>query len=135
MFLNEWCGRATVAVLLASSSALCLQAQTEPLVVPEGAPLRVVLTAKSRFKKNQPVHARTVDPVFSFDREVIPSGTEVAGHITGFKNGSRLVRIRAMFAGNFTPVREPLLAFDSLVFNDGKVIPIQTEVSVGADTP
>jgi hypothetical protein len=142
MILNAWCGRATVGIAVAFS-ALSLQAQsatsaaptlTAPLVVPEGAPLRVVITNKLRFKKNQPVHARTVDPVFAFDREVVPSGSDVVGHITGFKNASRLVRMRAMLGGNFTPIREPQLAFDSLVLKNGQSIPIQTVVSAGADT-
>jgi hypothetical protein len=142
MVRNDWCGRATVVIVFGFST-IFLQAQTPspaalslsiPLVVPEGAPLRIVVKEKLRFKKNQPVHAQTVDPVFAFDREVIPSGTDVEGHISGFKNAPRLVRVRAMLGGNFTPIREPQLAFDSLVLKDGKTIPIQTEVSVGADT-
>ena len=142
MVRNDWYGRATVVIVFGFST-ICLQAQTASpaalslstsLVVPEGAPSRVVVTDKLRFKRNQPVHARTVDPVFAFDREVIPSGTDVEGHISGFKSASRLVRVRAMLGGNFTPIREPQLAFDSLVLKDGKSIPIQTEVGVGADT-
>src|SRR6202007_2884196 len=64
-------------------------AQIECLVVPEGAPLRVILTEKLRFRLNQPVHARIVEPVYSFDREVLPEGAEVLGHITGFKSAPR----------------------------------------------
>src|SRR5437868_2117362 len=108
--------------------------QTERLIVPDGAPLRVVVSGKVRFKLNQPVHARLVEPVFAFDREVLPAGTEVEGHITGFKNAPRLERITALLGGNFTPLREPILSFDSLVLKDGKSIPIQTSVSPGADT-
>ena len=106
----------------------------QSLSCPEGAPIHVVLTEKVRYRKEQPVHARTVDPVFAFDREVIPSGTEVLGRISGFKSPSRLVRIRAVAGGNFTPIREPQLVFESLVLNDGETLPLQTEVNAGADT-
>ncbi len=132
-----------IAVLCAlpSFAAASLEAQTatslpqtERLIVPDGAPLRVVVSGKVRFKLNQPVHARLVEPVFVFDREVLPAGTEVEGHITGFKNAPRLERITALLGGNFTPLREPILSFDSLVLKDRKSIPIQTSVSPGADT-
>jgi len=108
--------------------------ETEKLVVPEGVPLRVIVTDKLRFKMNQPVHARTVDPIYAFDREVVPSGTEVLGRITGFQNGPRWMRIRAVMGGNFTPIREPQLAYESLVLKDGKSIPVKAAVSVGTDT-
>jgi hypothetical protein len=37
-------------------------------------------------------------------------------------------------SGNFTPLREPVLTFDTIVLKDGKSIPIQTSVSAGTDT-
>jgi hypothetical protein len=106
----------------------------EQLSVDRGVPLRVVVTDKIRFKKNQPVHARIVEPVYAFDREVLPSGTEILGRISGFRNAPRWMRVTAMLGGNFTPLREPQLSFDSLVLKDGKSLPIQTAVSVGSDT-
>jgi len=117
-----------------SQTATPAPGQVERLVVPEGAPLRVILTEKLRFKLNQPVHGRIVDPVFAFDREVLPAGADIGGHITGFQNASRWVRITSMLGGNFTPIREPKLTFDSLVLKDGRSIPIRTSVSPGADT-
>jgi len=126
------CGTASLVEAQTETSAA--PAQIEHLVVPDGAPLRVILTEKLRFKLNQPVHGRIVEPVYAFDREVVPAGTEVLGHITGFKNAPRLIRITSMLGGNFTPIREPQLTFDSLTLKDGKSIPIQTAVSPGTDT-
>jgi hypothetical protein len=125
--------RSMILALLVLCAATVGNSQTK-LIVPEGAPIRVVLTEKVRYRKDQLVHARTVDPVFAFDREVIPSGTEVSGRISGFKSPSRLVRIYAIAGGNFTPIREPQLVFDSLVLDNGKKVPLQTEVNAGADT-
>jgi hypothetical protein len=133
---------ASLCVLLVFA-ALSLEAQNvsssepvhvEHLVVPEGVPLRVILTEKLPFKRDRQVHARLVDPVYAFDREVLPAGTEVIGHVTGFKSAPRLTRITAMTGGNFTPLREPQLSFDTLILKDGKSIPIQTLVSPGANS-
>ena len=104
----------------------------QQLTVPDGAPLRIILTKKVRFKSNQPVQGKLVEPV-AFDREVLPAGTEVTGHISGFKSAPRWVRITSMAGGNFTPLREPQLTFDSLTMKDGKSIPIRTFVTPGAD--
>lgn len=142
MFFSKNLGRAAGLCVLSGFVAASLEAQTgtpsEPplvqhLVVPEGAPLRVILTGKAPFKRDQPVHGRLIEPVFAFDREVLPEGTEVIGHITGFKNGPRLARITSLAGGNFTPLREPQLTFDKLLLNDGTSIAIETSVTPGAD--
>lgn len=143
MFLSKTLRRVAALYVLAGFSAALLEAQTaspsapplvQNLVVPEGAPLRVILTGKVPFKRGHPVHGRLVEPVFAFDREVLPEGTDVIGHITGFQSASRLVRITSLAGGNFTPQREPQLTFDSLVLKDGKTIPIQTLVTPGANS-
>jgi hypothetical protein len=55
------------------------------------------------------VHGQVTDPVYAFDREVIPSGTEVTGRLVGFKRPSRWLRAWSLMGGNLTPLREPQL--------------------------
>jgi hypothetical protein len=105
-----------------------------PLTVEKGVPLQVMLTEKLRFKLGEPVHGRIAEPVFAFDREVIPPGTEILGTVTGFKSGGTLKRISALLAADFTPVRDPQITFDTLVLEDGTRIPIDTAVEAGTDT-
>ncbi|HLH29852.1 MAG TPA: hypothetical protein VKY31_01530 [Terriglobia bacterium] len=146
MILSQKLHRAAAIFMLSSMllvySDASLKAQTAPssesaviqhLVVSEGVPLHVILTGKVRFKRGEPVHGRLVEPVFAFDREVLPEGTQVVGHITEFSSASRLVRFTSMASGNFTPVREPQLTFDSLILKDGTTIPILTRVTPGAN--
>ena len=118
----------------AQTVTVSIPSRTEQLVVDQGVPLRVIVTDKVRFKKNQPVRARLVEPIYAFDREVLPSGTEALGRISGFRNAPRWMRVTALLGGNFTPLREPELTFDRLVLKDGNSIPIQTAVSAGSDT-
>lgn len=50
-----------------------------PLTVDKGFPLQVALTKKLRIERGGSVYATLVEPVYAFDREVIPSGTELEG--------------------------------------------------------
>src|SRR6266850_76823 len=105
-----------------------------PLTVEKGFPLQVVLTDKLHFKLHEPVHGRIVEPVYAFDRKVIPPGTEVVGTITGFRQRGKWKRMSSILGGDFTPVRDPQITFDTLLLEDGTRIPIETSVEPGADT-
>src|SRR5262245_21095808 len=100
-----------------------------PLTVDNGFPLKVVLTEKLRSKLNEPVHGKVVDPVYAFDREVIPAGTEILGKVTALQPVRKWKRISSMLGGDFTPLHDPEITFDTLVFADGKRIPIKTSVA------
>ncbi len=100
-----------------------------PLTVDKDFPLSIVLTEKIPLKLNETVHARTVEPVYAFDREVIPPGTEILGKVTGLRSVGKSKRVSSMLAGDFTPLRDPEITFDTLVFADGKRIPIKTSAA------
>src|SRR5262249_45109958 len=73
------------------------------------------------------------EPVYAFDREVIPAGTKVEGRVSGFEKLGKWKKISAMLAGNFTPQKNPQITFDALVLEDGTRIPIETSVLPGAE--
>jgi hypothetical protein len=53
------------------------------LSVPKGTPLQIALDQEIQVKKvGQTVHGRIVQPVYAFDRVVIPIGTVASGRIT-----------------------------------------------------
>src|SRR5215813_12888367 len=105
-----------------------------PLTVEKGLPLQVTLTDKVRFMVGEPVHGKIVEPVYAFDRQVIPVDAEVIGKITGFKSGGTWKRVTSLLAADFTPVRTPLITFDTVVLGNGTRIPISTTVEAGTDT-
>src|SRR5262249_26882305 len=119
--------------------SLSVQAQdgaTSPptiaLTVDSGLSLRLIMTQKLRFKLNEPVRAKVTEPVFAFDREVISPGTEATGRFIGFRRPSRWVRAYSIMGGNFTPLREPQIEFDSIV-QDGRTMALATDVTPGND--
>src|SRR5204863_4395191 len=105
-----------------------------PLTVDKGFPLQVQLTEKLRFEENGAVHATVIEPVYAFDREVIPSGTELEGKITAFQKAGKWKHISTMLAGDFTSSREPQITFDTLILPAGARIPIEAFAVQGSDT-
>ena len=133
MFVRKFLNISALCVFL-TGTALAQSPNTHgiaivPLTIDEGFPLKLVLTEKLRSKLNEPVHAKIVDPVYAFDREVIPAGTQVLGKVTGLHPVGKWKRASSMLGGDFTPLHDPEITFDTLVFADGKRIPIQTSVS------
>src|SRR5579863_7221430 len=102
------------------------------LVVEKGAPMWLALDKPLPAKKaGEAVEARLVEPLYAFDRVVVPAGTQVLGRVTKVAPVPPQVRRRAILAGDFTPLRDAQIEFDTLVFKDGKRLPLQTKVSAG----
>jgi hypothetical protein len=107
--------------------------ETIPLTVPKGTPLQVALDREVRVGKvGQPIHGRIVEPVYAFDKVVIPVGTEVTGRITKIESVSGGKRTVAALNADFTPARATNIEFDELILSDGKRIPVQTNVTPGS---
>jgi hypothetical protein len=100
------------------------------LEVPTGTPLPVVLDKEVRIKKvGQPIHGKIAEPVYAFDKLVVPAGSEVTGSVTRISGVSAMKRTLAALDANFSPSRDVAIAFDQLVLPDGRRIPLHTQVS------
>ncbi len=107
--------------------------QTVKLSVLRGTPLQVALDQEIRVKRvGQPVHAVLVDPVYAFDRLVVPAGSQVTGQVTKIDTVSGGKRAMATLNADFTPERKVELSFDDLVLPDGKHFQLNTNVSPGS---
>src|ERR1700681_4821754 len=103
------------------------------LTVPAGTPLKVDLDQEVRVQKvGQPVHGKTVEPVYAFDKLVIPAGTEVVGKISAIDRLPKTRRTVAAMNGDFSPTRQVHIDFSELVMADGRHVPLQTDVSPGS---
>ena len=113
-----------------------LQASPEAtisLTVPAKTPLHVALDKEVRVRKaGQVIHGHVVDPVYAFDRLVIPVGAEVTGRITKLQGPSNKSRILSALNADFTPARKIEITFDGLVLPGGKDIAIHTNVAPGS---
>jgi hypothetical protein len=105
-----------------------------PLDVPSGAPLRLYLTKRISKRAGAPVEAKLLEPVFVFDREVVPAGTVAQGEVVRVRPYSKWERARAILNGDFTPLRRAELEFNTLILPDGRKLPTQTLETVGLNS-
>jgi hypothetical protein len=101
--------------------------------VPKGTAVQVVLDKDVKIQKvGQPLHGRTAEPVYAFDKLVVPAGTEVTGQITQLEGVSGGKRALDALNADFSPPRKVQVEFDDLKLMDGKHIPIHTTVALGS---
>jgi hypothetical protein len=129
-----------VALLVVTFGLVPLRAAAQadappvPLVVDAGRPLRLVLDKNLRVKTvGQPVTATLVEPLYAYDRIVLPAGTKAIGRIERIEGPRKWTRVRALLAGDLSPARRVRLMFESLVMDGGHTLPIQTAVTDGIE--
>lgn len=64
--------------------------------------------------------------MFAFDHEVLPAGSALRGKVSAIQPVSKRQRFRAMVNGDFTPLRNAQLEFDSVVLPNGTQLPLHT---------
>jgi hypothetical protein len=107
--------------------------QTIALIVPTGAAVQVVLDKEVRIKEvGQPIHGRIVEPVYAFDKLVLPVGAEVTGQIMKLEGVSGGRRTLEALNAVFTPPRKVEIEFNEFVLSDGRHIPFHSAVTPGS---
>ena len=107
--------------------------QNIDLIVPKGTPIQVALDDEVTVgKPGQNIHAQVVEPVYAFDKLVIPAGTEAFGKITQIEATPKGKRTEAALNADFTPARKVHVEFTELVLKDGRHIAIETSVTPGS---
>jgi hypothetical protein len=127
-------GLVVIVLSLGISQPVFAQSGADPvaLVVQTGTPLSVALDARVRVQQvGQRVTGTIVNPVYVYDRIVVPVGTKVLGVVAQLKDPPGGTRVRAWLGGDFTPPRGVVLVFDTLLINGSAAseLPIQTTVT------
>jgi hypothetical protein len=104
-----------------------------PFAVPNGVALRIILPKRVLIRHaGQPIEGLLAEPVYAYDREVLPAGTEVLGHLANVQPVSHWRRAQEIMDGNLAPLHTVEVQFDTLVLNGNRRIPISTSVAPGA---
>jgi len=105
-----------------------------PMNVAAGTPIKVALDAEVRVRQvGQPIHGKTTEPVYAFDKLLIPVGTVVNGKVAAIDAVPKKVRTLDATDGNFSPHRNVHVQFDELVMADGRHVALQTVASPAPD--
>jgi len=105
-----------------------------PLTVPPGTPLKVALDSDVRVREvGQAIHGKTTQPVYAFDRLLIPARTVVNGKISAIDGVPAKTWVMDATDGNFSPARHLHVQFDELVMSDGRCVALRTLASPAPD--
>jgi len=96
-------------------------------------PLLIALDNEIRVHQTgQAICGTTVQPVYAFDRIVIPAGSQVNGRIIRIDDISKTQRTFSALDADFTPSHKLEIEFDQLVLPDGRHIPVHTVATSGS---
>jgi hypothetical protein len=122
------------AGVLATASAASDGGSEITLQVPSGAPLRLYLTRRLSQRAGAPVEARVMEPVFAFDKEVIPAGAVARGVVSRVQPVTRWQRTCAILNGDFTPLHHAEVTFNTLILPGGKQLAVRTAETPGLNS-
>jgi hypothetical protein len=88
--------------------------------------LRVELDTPAKVKLGTPVRAHVVEPLYDSNQVAIPAGTVLFGKVSEVVPVAKSKRANAISHGDFTPLHEASIQFDSLRMRDGSQISILT---------
>jgi len=107
---------------------------TVSMNVPAGTPIKVALDSEVRIRNvGQTIHGKTTEPLYAFDKLLVPAGTSVNGKVSAIDRVPRKIRTLEAMDGNFSPVRAVHVQFDELVLADGRLVPMHTVASPAPD--
>jgi hypothetical protein len=81
----------------------------------------------------QAIHGKTTEPVYAFDKLLIPAGTVVNGKVSAIDSVPGKTRVLDATDGIFSPARHVHVQFDELVMADGRHVALQTVASPAPD--
>ncbi len=102
-----------------------------PLKVEAGTPLRLYIVKRVSYTKDAPVTAKLIEPVWAFDRIVIPAGTTLEGKVAEVDPVSKTERAMSMIRGDFTPLKRAKVSFARMVLPNGQAMMLDTQPSLG----
>ena len=106
------------------------------LLLEAGRPIRVAVAERIRVKTvGQTVDGTMAESIYVYDRVVVPKGTKVHGHIQALIGVSKSARFRGILGGDFSPPRATVLRFDTLVFDDGTEVKMETLITSATEQP
>ncbi len=123
-----------VVTLQADQASVESQNPNVSLTVSSGVPLRLYLTKRIPKRLGAPVEGKVLEPVFAFDREVLPVGSAVSGRVSAVQPVNKWQRFRSFVGGDFTPLRNALVEFDSVTLPDGKKVSLHTVQTIGLNS-
>jgi hypothetical protein len=129
------CVALALAMLAPSTRVLAQSGEPVELTVAAGTPLRIALDrAVTIHQAGQQVTGVLIEPVYAYDRIVMPAGTRAIGHIARLEGAHGVARAQQVATGDFTPPPLVFVQFDRLEPPAGPAREVRTVPATGAET-
>jgi hypothetical protein len=133
LFGSAFIGQVRAQRTASQAQSISSEAHTLALTVSNGTPLQIALNKEVRVRKvGEPITGRVMQPVYVFDRLVIPVGTVATGHISAIEPVAGRTRTLDALNADFTPAHKLGVVFDRLVLPDGRSIELHATVVSGS---
>src|SRR3984893_14196659 len=137
LFASAFIGRLPAQIAVSQPQPTSPQPSPELHVmattVPNGTPLQIALDKEVRVRKvGEPITGRVMQPVYVFDRLVIPVGTAANGRISAIEPISGGKRTLSALNADFTPSHKLAVVFNELILADGRHIDLHATVVPGS---
>jgi hypothetical protein len=114
-------------------SAQSPEVRTIPLIVPEDTPVQIALDREVHIHNaGQAIEGRVMQPVYVFDRLVIPIGTKAIGHISAIYPIPGGIRELDALNANFTPTHKLSVVFDELILPNDQHVALHAHIVSGS---
>ena len=101
----------------------------QAITVDAGVPLHITATRTAKMRVGAPVEGVLTDPVWVYDRLVLPKGAVARGTVASLKPLEGEDRLKAKLNGDLTPLHTPVVRFTSVQVGENSV-PIDAEGGV-----
>ena len=98
----------------------------QTISIASGVPLHVRVTKTAHLRTGAPVEGLLTEPVYVYDRLVLPKGAPVHGSVSGVVPAERKLRTQALLNGDVTPLHDPVVNFSSVQVG-GREIALDSE--------
>jgi hypothetical protein len=103
------------------------------MTVVDGTFLQIALDKEVRVRKvGEPITGRVMQPVYVFDRLVIPVGAVAVGRISAIEPVSARRRTLDALNADFTPYHKLAVLFDGLIFPNGRHVDLHATIVPGS---
>jgi hypothetical protein len=127
--------RPALVLLALTGRALAQSGDPIELRLSTGTPLRIALDRSVTIHQaGQPVTGIVLEPVYAYDRVVLPAGTRAIGHIARLEHAHGATRAQQIATGDFTPPPVVFVQFDRLEPPAGPPREIRTTPAIGIET-
>jgi len=122
----------TIAVAALALQQPAVPSDAPQATIPARVPLRVALERRVKIKRvGEPIQGRLVEPIYVFDRMVLPADSVLEGHVAEIGGVPFFRRFAALMSGNLFPKRDVRAQFDALVLKDGSRLSLSTALALG----